>query len=347
MAWSLKDSKNIYTELRVVSAEILKAIGCHTEPHAVNGKGRTRTCSFKHGRFVGILYHYTAGIAEVGTIRWGNHVGWGNTGSSWHVTVLDRIPSHVIGEVWSKIDDELRLLFPVPTIIMADWDWGTWHGNWTNNVTLGVENRNAGYSKMDRMADIGKVPVEINGKKWEPYTREQMICNVNLGRLANGYVDGQLDPDWVMTHQCIRESKMDCGPAYPIHSVRSGIFDDVTPVKDYSWLAAHPMAPDDDIDFDIHFKRTDEQRVEALEEYVEWVKPSSGVEAEERDPAWIASALYKLGMNAGPELPDQDRLRKMVRWYQRSTEDLTPDGIVGSKTETSLKKRLLRFGIVT
>ena len=80
-----------------------------------------------------------------------------------------------IGDTWDKIDDELRRLFPVPTIIMADHRWGTWHGNWTCDVTLGVENRNSGYlgySKAEGgLAGLGKKGVVVNGRTWEEYQR--------------------------------------------------------------------------------------------------------------------------------------------------------------------------------
>jgi hypothetical protein len=355
MSWDLKDSQNIYDELRVISAKILKAIGCHTEPLAINGRGKNRTCSFLHGRFKGILYHYTAGVAEIGTMRWGNHPGWGNKGSSWHVTILDRISDTVVGELWTTIDDELRLLFPVPTVIMADWSRGTWHGNWTCNTTLGVENRNAGYSKLDKVEALGKEPMLINARKWEPYTREQMIANVNLGRLANGWIDGQLDPDWVLTHQCVWATKMDTGPAYPIHRVRDGIFDDANDAIDLPWLAAHPMAPDNDIDFDEEFSWDEEERIEAEEDFVKWIEPTPEIEAESYDPTWVASALYKLGFNTGPEQPTPESLKKQIRWFQRSTSTfrkknpgrvLAPDGVVGPKTAAFLRERLLQFGVI-
>lgn len=362
MSWDVKDANNIYEELRAIAAKILPKIGCHTEPHAVNGKGKTRTCNYLEidgqKRFQGVLYHYTNGVAEVGTMRWANHPGWGNTGSSWHVTIMDRISEGVLGEEWGKIDDEIRVLFPVPTIIMADWHWGTWHGNWTCNTTLGVENRNGGYSGYNKakqgLESLDKQGVKINGRIWEPYTREQMVCNINIGRLANGWIDGQLDPDWVLTHQCVRATKMDCGLAYPIHSVRNAVLNADEAVEDMEWLAAHPMAPDKVIFDDERLKPLDEFRHEAQEEYVEWVEPSEEIKSQERSPLWIASQLYRLGFNTGPEVPSKEDLRKQVRWFQRSTSCykdskpgryLTPDGIVGPKTEQGLIRRLETFNI--
>lgn len=361
MPWDVKDSDYIYDELRFISAVILKKIGCYTEPHRINNRGKTRTCKWQltdgKERYRGILYHYTAGVAEVGTLRWANHPDWGNTGSSWHVTVMDRVSDNIIGNEWIKIDDGIRKLFPVPTIILADWDWGTWHGNWTCNTTLGVENRNGGYHGYSKakggLNGLGKNGAKINGRIWEPYTREQMIANVNIGRLANGMIEDQLDPDWVLTHQCVWATKMDTGLAYPIHSVRNAIFNNLE-VEHLDWLGAHPMAPDKVIDTDEDWKPLDEFRSEAEENYVKWVEPSDLIKSQEKDPFWVAAQLYRLGFNTGPELPTKVSLQKQVRWFQRSTTAykkskpkwvLSPDGVAGPKTQEALLRRLKAFNI--
>jgi hypothetical protein len=363
MVWDLKESVEIYEELRRIAAKILAAIGCHTEPHKVNGKGKTRTCHWLKvngkRRFRGVLYHYTGGVAEIGTIRWANHPGWGNTGSSWHVTILDRISDNIIGDLWiEEASDEIKKLFPVPLIIMADFRWGCWHGNWTNDTTLGVENRNGGYHGYSKakngLKGLGKEGAVINGRTWEPYTREQMVCNINFGRLANGLLEGELDPDWVLTHQCVWATKLDCGLAYPIHLVRNAIFGNQE-IKKMAWLGAHPMAPDKVIEGDEAWKPFNEFRHEAEEDYVRWVGPTPEIIDQEKDQAWIAAQLMKIGFNTGPEVPDEETLRKQVRWFQRSTGAfrkkrpalvLKPDGISGPKTEKGLTQRLNTLNIV-
>jgi hypothetical protein len=170
--------------------------------------------------------------------------------------------------------------------------------------------------------------------------------------MANGLIGGEMDPDWVMSHQCVYARKSDCGPAFPMHEIRNAVFVD-TAVGELDWLAHHPMAPDASADFDEYYEHIGEDRMEPLSEFVRWVKPSKDVQDLERDPAWIAQQLYRLGFNAGPEAPDKDRLRKMVRWFQRSTGAykkgnsewiLTPDGICGPKTEAGLKRRMSQMG---
>lgn len=362
MKMDIQEATEIYSALRAASKEILIKLGCHTEPHAVDGKGKTRTCKWfligGQKRYRGLLYHYTAGVAEAGTLRWGNHPGWGNEVCSWHVTILDRISDNIIGEIWSKQDKQLRLLFPVPTIIMADWRWGTWHGNWTCDSTLGIENRNSGYSYEAKggPAKLGKAPVEINGRRWEPYTREQMVCNINIGRVANGWIDEQIDPDWVLSHQCVWATKADTGLAYPMHSVRAAIFNDDNPA-DMDWLGAFPMAPDNNIDLDEVFEPLNEKRIEAQEDYVRWVKhrPGENRPKATAEPEWVAAQLYKIGFNTGPEIPTGEDLSRHVRWFQRSTcaykKDhpewvLAPDGVVGAKTVKGIERRLVQLRLV-
>ena len=361
MVWSLKDSQAVYDELREISVQILKALGCHTEPHAVDGKGKTRTKSWteidSEKRYQGLLFHYTNGVSGIGSMKWANHPGWGNTGSSWHVTIFDRITDNIVGEIWSQIDDEIRRLFPVPTVIMADFRWGTWHGNWANGVTLGIENRNGGYSGYNKakngLETLGKKGVDVHGKIWEIYTREQMACNVNLGRLANGLIGGKLDPDWVLSHQCIWATKQDTGPLFSMHDVRNAIFTN-DPLVTLPWLSAYPMAPDTNEDDDAHWEPVDELRDDPEDKLLEWTTSNETLVGA-KDPAAVALLMHRLGFNTGPELPTEENLRKQVIWFQYSTKAyeenhpervLTPDGVAGDKTFKELERRMeqLRLG---
>jgi N-acetyl-anhydromuramyl-L-alanine amidase AmpD len=223
-----------------------------------------RTCKFLYGVPLGILYHYTGGVDAVKSMRWANDPTWGNTKSSWHVTIFDRITDDKAGELWVKFaNSTLRRWFPVPTIIMADWRWGTWHGNWTNDVTLGVENRNTGHSGWQKLGTdgierLGKTPLVLilGSKKWEPYTREQIVANVNIGRLLNGWIGGNhtLDPNWILGHQCVWATKLDPGPFFPIHDIRIEIFND-DDLSEAAWLLKFSLAPDTNIEDDAHWSK--------------------------------------------------------------------------------------------
>lgn len=364
MVWDLKESKEIYSNLREVSAKILTALGCFTEPHEINGKGKTRTkmWELKDGKrcYRGIIFHYTGGVSGIKSMRWANHPDWGNEESSWHVTIFDRITENIVGELWSKLDSKLLQLFPAPTVVMADWRWGTWHGNWTNDVTLGVENRNVGpldYAiGLDFLKKLGKKGIEIKGYLWEPYTLEQMICNINIGRLANGLVEGRLDPDWILPHQCVWATKKDTGPAYLIHDVRRAIFSD-KPIEQHHWLKAYkPASGTDDGDLlGWKYPYSMGSRNEAEEDFVKWVIPAPEVIEAETSPMLTVRQLYSMGFNTGPELPSIDSLRKQVRWFQRSTgafrksnpkRVLVCDGIVGEKTRNMLTERLQQLRLL-
>ena len=353
---SAAEAQELYTELRHISAAILKAYGCDTEPH----RPVARTKRWRHGKPRGIIYHYTAGSSTAGAMKWGNKPSWGNTGSAWHVLIADRILDEPIGELWVAMADKaLRALFPVPTIITADFRWGTWHGNWTNDMTLGVENRNAGYGgKVEVEGGVkmknGKPAVAGAGKVWESYSRQQLAANVSLGRMVNALFG--LDPDWIMSHQCIWATKSDTGPLYPVHKVRSAIFDASTEVDQLDWLGAHPMAPDTNEDDDERWYSLGDDGTRGDREFVPWAIPDSDAH-QVVDDDWIAAQLYNLGFHAGPEVPTRETLRSMVRWFQRSTAAykyakkspsswaLVPDGIVGPLTQAGLKRRVEQLTI--
>lgn len=213
---------DIYSELKEVSRKILKHYGMLCNP--IKPVDRRRKWIRK--RPVGVLYHYTGGPNGVKSMKWANKSSWGNTGSSWHVTILDRMPDNYIGEVWSDIHPLIKALFPVPVIIMCDFLTGTWHGNWSNGYCIGVENRNCGYSGYKKLknglADLGKVPVKIGNKGWEPYNERQIICNINIGILVQK-IFGDLDPFMILPHQCVWATKNDTGPIFPIHNIRDFI----------------------------------------------------------------------------------------------------------------------------
>jgi len=348
-------ASQVYLVLKSASEAILAALGMQTEP-----RNPTRTKKWRHEHPIGIIYHYTAGVSYLGAMRWANDASQKNAGSSWHVTICDRMPDGLMGELWLKhTDAALRQLFPVPTIIMADFRWGTWHGNWTNDVTIGIENRNSGYwgyNKLgkDGLAKLGKNGVIFGGRTWEEYTREQIVANVNMGRLINGWADGQLEPDWILPHSAIWATKQDVGPAFSIYRVRASVFDD-SDLHTAGWLTDFPMAPD-------KYKNEDAWWSDIIDQnprddaFLKWPEPSLS-KAPELSDEEVALALFKLGFNTGPEVPDHEALTKQVKWFQRSTSAyaapdvnkpelvLESNGVVGPRTKKELERRLSQLGM--
>jgi hypothetical protein len=89
----------------------------------------------------GILFHYTGGPNGIASIRWCNE-NPNNNSSSWHVTVFDRLLPQ-LDHLQEKFA-EVFMAFPTTAILHAPITRGTWHGNWTNDFTFGIENRNMG-----------------------------------------------------------------------------------------------------------------------------------------------------------------------------------------------------------
>jgi hypothetical protein len=213
-----------------------------------------------------------------------------------------------------------------------------------------VENRNTGYSGYRRLknglADLGKEGVRFGGRLWEPYTREQIVANINFGRMAAAMFD--LDPDYILTHQCIWATKQDTGPVYPIHKVRNNIYTD-TPLNELEWLAAFDMAPDTNEDDDTWWEVVNEYRDADFEP---WVTPTKEVIAKELDLNWLAAQYYKIGFNSGPEYPGDEKTRMFTRWFQRSSHAykhhdgfsnswaIKADGSPGPATKEFTERRL-------
>jgi N-acetyl-anhydromuramyl-L-alanine amidase AmpD len=318
-------------------------------------KGRTRSWKVAGGP-IGILYHYTGGTSGLKTLRWFNDPRWGNTGSSCHCLILDRvIPA--LEDVWPA--QEAAALFPVPTLLIADLASGTWHGNWSNSRLFGIENRNTGYSGYQKLAgglaELGKSGVQLRGRTWEPYTREQIVCNVQLGRLWAALRGGVFRPDWICGHSQIWATKADPGPAFPsMDAMRAAIWSAV-PILELEMLTRFPLAmADEEAADDEDCSGLDGDRGDPQESLPGGLSGSLPAEVE----AEVASWLWKLGWPTGPERPSPIILKDIVSRFQRSTgawaktnpprpeRVLVVDGIAGAKTRVELKAHLGRMKLL-
>lgn len=321
--WDKKDAVNIYDELRAISARILPMIGCKPEPWEYDGVGRTRTNKWKlhDGKrtYRGVLYHYTNGVSMERSARWANDPRYGNKGSSWHAQIDDRLAGK-LGDEWMKNDDEILILFPVPTLIMADHRWGTWHGNWSCDVCLGVENRNCGYSGYSKLKGglkaLNKVgyTTEFSGRKWEEYSLDQLVCNINYGRMVSGMNDGDMDKDLILTHQNVWATKNDCGPMFPIHVIRDAIFTEESP-EDVIRGCVTPFAPtgfcdssNDSLDDDSLNNRSNRSML-GMSSAIKDDVPEHGAGAK---PIMLLSEL-------GYHIVDDKSLVRAIRFFQKSS----------------------------
>lgn len=197
---------------------------------------------------VGIIEHYTGGPNGIASMRWGNENNLNNN-SSWHCTVLD----HRLIELEEVHRDYplVRQYLPVTAFLHADIHKSTWHGNWTNSLTFGIEHRNLGMltGNIDGRAyrpirgrrcypQAGKPAVYIRHRYWESYTKEQLVASINIGKMLRSWRGCKLDPSWILPHSAVWATKSDTGGAFPIELIRDAIFSEVHTYR-IPWLNAY------------------------------------------------------------------------------------------------------------
>lgn len=315
--------------------------------------GRTRPWRTPGGP-EGIAYHYTGGMSGLKSLRWFNDPSWGNKESSAHALIFDRVTPELA--LWNS--QEAAAVFHVPTLIIADVSLGVWATNWANSRCLGVENRNGGTAKYDEM-ELQKPRSYITGRWWEPYTREQMVANILLGRVFRALRGDQIfRPEWIVGHSMVWASKSDPGPLFPLHLVRRAIWDD-TDVHQLPWISKFPAVPhgvgEDELTWWEPSKdiRGDPPKTE--ETWDAAVKPGMHPADTPDLTLWLCDVLYRMGWPAGPEVPPDDQLRCFVSYFQRSTlafkkdapeKVLGVDGVAGPLTREAMKARLQDLGLV-
>jgi len=323
----------------------------------------------------GLALHYTGGPDGIASIRWSNE-NRSNTGSSWHATCFDfRLPD--LDQLLDKYP-LVKQYLPATAILHADIRYGTWHGNWTNSMTFGLENRNLGgltaigediyrqSGSRKYYCKEGKDPVLIRGQWWEPFTREQLISNINIGKMLRALRGEAFKKSWVIPHQAFWAVKSDVGSAYPVLLVRESIFAD-RPVEEMSWLKNYgssltqPFSNDLWPFEDVETSSTDPRD---MDPDVIAYQPQRAKDFDEiAGSTWRAylpamrANLELLGLHTTDESsePVDDykldaTLRLAVEIFQRSTHAkgyknaLTVDGIPGMQTRVELEHRLRRFG---
>jgi len=244
-------AKEFFAQWRACSIKMMEVLcpQCPTEP-----KGKYRHWADGEGP-IGIIHHYTGGPDGIASLRWSNE-NPANTSSSWHVTVLDSRLTDV-----DAILDKYPIVkqyLPVTALLHADIERGTWHGNWANSKCFGIENRNVGrvvehagefgkhFKRKDgttgfRPLKDQKRAVLIEGAWWESFTVEQLVANINIGKMLAAWRGSKFDKRWVLPHQFVWATKSDTGLAFPMYWVREAIFDSA-PVEEIDWLQKYPAS---------------------------------------------------------------------------------------------------------
>lgn len=369
--YTVDQSKEFFQALRAASVEFLKHHGLPID------QGGKRYSKWTHGRPIGVTSHFTAGVTWKGSIRWLNNGGHDNKVSC-QMMILDRMLLE-FSDIIAKYP-ELKDL-KVVTLLLSDGIIPCWQAGWVNRLTFGIEKRNAGplrgkdgdwrwwakgWKAKFPFKTLGKRPIALDGRWWEPYTYGQvhdeiLVCQ-HLHALYQA--EGGLDPRWIVPHSATTGSKTDTGRAYPIHDVRDAIMAQM-PIEGIHWLKSFQADP---VGFAVDLEdEEDEQFLLELEErqaerngefngddLVAWGEitemPDPGLQALVQDGIWkeelnsVRKALHKLGYvtgGVGAEL-DEDTATAVYQ-FQVSQGSLKADKIPGDKTQRALFQRLADF----
>lgn len=326
-----------------------------------------KTRPFDYGHPVGIIYHYTGGPNGIASHRWGME-NPANKETSWHATILDHRRLE-LDEILDKHPLVKRYL-PATALFSGELDKGTHHATWANSRCFGIENENMGllhyrgvsgnkiYSNGKYIYRKDKLPVLIRGTYWEPYTRAQLICNINIGRAlrilySSEGLSNRFFPTWVLPHSCIDINKTDTGSAFPIHSVRDAVFTDIS-LNDLIWLRNYgDRLPLTEADVEIQSPSryafdSDSNRADDTDEiytYKKLAKNNKGFSYHQCGEN-LKSSLMHLGYyipswGDAPSFYDFST-QIAVRMFQLSV-GLSVDGVVGDKTASAIISRLSDF----
>jgi hypothetical protein len=368
-------SVQFFEALRAASVEFLKHHGLPID------QGRKRYKKWEHGRPIGVTSHFTAGVTWKGSIRWLNDGSHKNSVSC-QMMILDRMLPE-FAAIIAKYP-ELKDL-KVVTLLISDGVIPCWQAGWVNRLTFGIEKRNAGclrgkendwrwwakgWKAKFPYQKLGKVPLLIDGKWWEPYTYGQVHDEILVCQHLHAlYQDeGGLDSRWILPHSATTGTKWDTGRAYPINDVRDAIMAQM-PIEGIPWLQAFGADPaafvdeleeEEDQMFLQELEERQAERTDGVDEVDSAADgrlvvglgemPAPDLQDLVQDGVWreeldsVRRALHKLGYvtgGQGPELDEDTALA--VYQFQRSEKELTADKIPGDKTQRALYRRLADF----
>ena len=333
MLYTKAEAGEILWSIRECSKEILRHYSIPESPGA-------KTRPWSEGSPKGIIFHYTAGVDWKNSASWLN--GGHNPNSSCHFLILDRYLKEA-----DAICSKYPILDNMPVLILqlADLDKGTWHATWVNGLCIGIENRNVGilrkrgngwvwwpnnWSAKFPSDSLGKIPIEIDGQWWEPFTLGQIAANILLGQILYCYYEGKLDPSWILPHSAVASQKMDTGRAFPLHNVREAITSQ-TPFERLGWL--YNGSVNWEFSHQYEGRQGDCVDFKRLTDSSPW--------REKLDV--IRSALHRLGYHVGCDNKDYDEVTERAVYIFQRSADLEADSIPGPKTQAALYARLKDF----
>lgn len=220
----MTDARTILDQLRSYTIDIAKFLGI-----AAQGKRTNNYGPFAEGMPNGAITHYTASNNAV-TIK--------NPYGRIPVLLTRFMPGGAQGVgvhfiVWDRLEDrfnEIRSKYPalscLPTEVFFFGDKLTfWHAGWANSWAYGIEIRNCG--QLLKSGDnffwgknkyIGRTPIEINHKYWEPYTKGQMIATLMIHRWMCSL--NKIRPERFLGHMHVTSTRIDPGDHFPLEAMR-------------------------------------------------------------------------------------------------------------------------------
>jgi hypothetical protein len=369
MLFTKAQAAEFFDALRKASVEILKHFGLPLD------QGSKHYSEWKHGHPVGVTEHFTAGVTWKGSVRWLN-AGGNKNSVSCQMLILDRMLPEVAA-IYAKYPPLSEL--QVVVILMSDGIIPCWHAGWVNRLNFGIENRNAGILRGDQgdwrwwakgwkakfpFESLNKMPVNLDGHWWEPYTHGQVVANIIVCQMLYCLYEGDMDPRWFLPHSATTGSKWDTGRAYPLNDVREAVFHQQA-VDELIWLQnfkADPQYMDDydeeeDAEFlqELAIRQADRDGDEDWDEDLVVLEepPHADLQMLIDDGNWkeelgaIRRGLDRLGYYVpADDSPEMDKDTTLaVYQFQTSIKELKADKVPGSKTQAALVKRLKQFGL--
>lgn len=321
----------------------------------------------------GAVVHFTADQDVVRVIRWFRRP---ESKVSAHLVVCDRkLGCH------AELAQDLPLVreLPVTVIQCRNPAQRAWHARGLNGACYGIELVSAGllrknsegilcsWRPRDQKSEIWSEPwtsgykeaVALFGEFWEPFTSMQVRATIEaLRHLRNmGAQFSALEPAWILGHDQVSLVKWDPGPTFPIHGVRSAIFDDES-FTDQVWWSRYVTDPREGLSWrSLAVREVVREHTASRENSrdpsddaawsLSWAAWSRLHEyTNERKRPWLKLALYVLGYAVSGFSEGDFRAtkfgsedRESIRIFQ-DMAGCVVDGIAGPKTCEALLDRL-------
>ena len=149
--------------------------------------------------------------------------------------------------------EEIRKKYKALTLLGTDvWCWGLdkafYHGNDLNDFAIGIEHRNigrlhnlsrgrVGWGKDGHVEYVGRKPIQVRGRPYEPFTKGQIQSSILLGRWSR--VLYPMEPSRFLGHLHVTSNRSDPFPHFPLQLVRDSIFFDDSPISALDWMMAY------------------------------------------------------------------------------------------------------------